>query len=393
MNLNDFISSRRTRWGRLTALLDRLEGGLQPPLNRNESEELFALYRLVSSDLNLMQTAGGSAGVRDYLERLVARAYQGLAPQPKNSIWKGWWRLLRHDFPASARRQWAVLFFAAAVMFSGTLFGYIATSVRPSVAVSIVPGEFWRQKPAQRVEKRYQAQSLPGFSYRPGENLLFTVYLFTHNILVGVGCFALAALYGVFTVAMLFFNGLILGSLAQRYIADGVGTYLFAWVGPHGSFELPAICVASAAGLIISRAQWTRGGRWGSVMGAIRAQRRDMINLLLGSAHMFVVAGIFEGGFSQLTSAIIPYWLKIMVAILLFLTLTLYLFFIPVDAAPVSTSPLEAMEMESAAAPAALRQTPQRATPLAAPAPPLATPRPTPAAAPLPAPTMRKATP
>jgi len=331
VNLNDFIVSRRPRWERFSYLLDRYDGVGSLPLTTKDSEEIFTLYRLVSSDLSLMSTAGGSAAVTEYLQRLIARGYQSLSPPQHVSPFRAWWRLLRHDFPAAARRQWMVLLLAAGVMFGGTVFGWISTSIHPSTALSIVPREFWRQRPAQRVESRFKMQSGTHFSFSIGQNLAFTVMLFTHNILVGVLGFATAAVFGIISIGLLFYNGMMLGSLAQRYFADGVGTYLLAWVGPHGSFELPAICVASAAGLIIARAELTGGGRFGSVLVAIRAQRHDIVCLLLGAAHMFVVAGIFEGGFSQLTNAIIPYWLKIAVAALLFLILVEYLFFIPID--------------------------------------------------------------
>ncbi len=346
MNLNDFIVLRRPRWDRLNSLLDRYDGRGKP-LTAAESEEIFTLYRLVSSDLSLMRTAGGSAAVTEFLQRLVARAYQTLSPPPHQSFFRAWWRLLRHEFPATARRQWMVLLLAAGIMFGGTVFGWVTTSLHPSTALSIVPREFWRQRPAHRVKERFDIQSGKHFSYSISQNVAFTVKLFTHNILVGILCFATATIFGVITVGLLFYNGMMLGSLAQRYFADGVGTYLLAWVGPHGSFELPAICVASAAGLIIARAELTRGGRYGSVLGAIRAQRHDIICLLLGSAHMFVVAGIFEGGFSQLTNAIIPYWLKISVAALLFLLLNLYLFFMPVDQAKLHSAPLEYFRIQS----------------------------------------------
>ncbi len=250
--------------------------------------------------------------------------------------------------PAAARRQWMVLLLAAGVMFGGTVFGWVTTSIHPSTALSIVPQEFWRQKPAQRVKERFDIQSGKHFQYSVGQNVAFTVMLFTHNILVGVLGFATAAVFGIISIGLLFYNGMMLGSLAQRYFADGVGTYLLAWVGPHGSFELPAICVASAAGLVIARAELTGGGSHGSIIAAIRAQRHDIVSLLLGSAHMFVIAGIFEGGFSQLTNAVIPYWVKISVAVLLFIILNLYLFFIPVDHFDGRPPPLEYFRLQEA---------------------------------------------
>ena len=73
MDLNDFLHQRRPRWNRLAAVLDRIEIGGVSSLKPEEVEELFALYRLVSSDLNLVQTRTGNPAVIEYLEALVAR--------------------------------------------------------------------------------------------------------------------------------------------------------------------------------------------------------------------------------------------------------------------------------------------------------------------------------
>ena len=330
MDLNQFIQLRRSRWDRLSALLDRISDTGTESLSAAETDEFFSLYRLISSDLNMMQTRGGNPALLDYLEALVARSYQHVAVPPRGGFFRAWWRILRRDFPATVRRQWAIVVLSAAIMFSGTIAGYVITVVKPSAVLSFVPQEFFRQSPAQMVQEKVQQQSDKNFHYGAGENITFSVFLFTHNIEVSIFCFALGMTFGLGTLVVLFFNGLMCGSLAERFAGDGVMTYFISWVGPHGALELPAICIASAAGLIIARAQWTRGGKHGSVLAAIRAQRQDMLNLLVGAATMLIVAGCIEGGFSQLTAPVIPYWLKITMACMLFAGLLFYLFIMPV---------------------------------------------------------------
>ena len=60
MDLNQFLRERQPRWERLTAVLDRLDARGLAALTPHEADELFALYRLVSSDLNLVQTRTGN---------------------------------------------------------------------------------------------------------------------------------------------------------------------------------------------------------------------------------------------------------------------------------------------------------------------------------------------
>ena len=330
MDINQFIARRENQWKRLTALTDKACQDTVRGLSAAEAEEFFSLYRLASSDLNLVQTRGGSSGLLDYLETLVARAYQHVALPQRGRFFATWWHILRYDFPAAARKQWAALLLSAMIMFTGTVAGYVITAEHPAAALTFVPTEFFRQSPAERVARRIREQSSGHFHFSGEKNLLFSVFLFTHNIEVAVLTFALGMTFGVGTLIMLFFNGATLGALGQRYQADHVGTYFISWVGPHGVLELPAICVAAAAGLIIARAMWTRGGRHGGVWASIQAQRNDLLALLIGCAHMLVLAGLIEGGFSQLAAPVIPYFLKIFFACVLFAGLIAYLFFMPV---------------------------------------------------------------
>ena len=339
VNLNQFIQQRRPRWDRLSALLDHIAQTGAESLSTAETDEFFSLYRLTSSDLSMMQTHGGNPALLDFLEMLVARAYQYMAVPHRSGFFRAWWRIIRCHFPATVRRQWAVVVLSAAIMLAGTVAGYTITAIRPSAVISFVPQEFFRQNPAQLVHEKMHEQSNGNFHLGAGENIAFSVFLFTHNIEVSIFCFALGMTFGVGTLIMLFFNGLMCGSLAERFASDGVMTYFISWVGPHGSLELPAICIAASAGMIIARAQWTRGGRCGGVLSAIRAQRQDMLNLLVGAATMLIAAGAIEGGFSQLTEPVIPYWLKITLACVLFAGLLFYLFIMPIDEHPTQDEP------------------------------------------------------
>ena len=59
MDINEFIARRENQWQRLTALTDKAGHDTVQGLSTAEAEEFFSLYRLASSDLNLVQTRGG----------------------------------------------------------------------------------------------------------------------------------------------------------------------------------------------------------------------------------------------------------------------------------------------------------------------------------------------
>ena len=67
-----------------------------------------------------------------------------------------------------------------------------------------------------------------------GEKAGFSANLMTHNIQVTVLTMALGMTWGVGTLIMLFYNGVILGAVSADYILGGQGVFLAGWLLPHG---------------------------------------------------------------------------------------------------------------------------------------------------------------
>lgn len=331
MDLNRFVAERRHRWERLATLLNRVDRAGVSDLPPEQVDELFSLYRLTSSDLNFVQTQTGNPALLESLEQLVGRAYANLAVPRRVRPLRAYWRIMRHDFPSLMRREWKLLTLATLAMLAGILLGVVGTRLEPDtslVFISAFPGHL-AQSPSERVAEleameragRTQIESV-------GEHATFTTQLFTHNIRVTIFGFALGLTLGVGTMVVLFYNGCILGSLAYLYYEDGVFTFFLAWVGPHGAIELPCILFGCTAGLMLARAQLNVAG--GTTWRQIRVMRPALIHILVGTATFLVVAGVIEGGFSQINEPTLPYALKIAVAVLLFVGLAAYLFVLPV---------------------------------------------------------------
>jgi uncharacterized membrane protein SpoIIM required for sporulation len=333
MDVNHFLRSRQERWQRLSDLLDRIDRRGLSGLSAPEADEFFRLYRLTSSDLNLVQTRTGNPTVVDYLEGLVGRAYGCLAVPRRPAVFRSWWMILRHYFPAAVRAEIPALCLSAAVFLAGTVLGLVATTLAPKSADAFLSEEYLDERPSQRVA-RLESGERAGHSQitSPGEHSVFTVFLFTHNIRVSVLAFALGLTFGIGTLVVLFYNGAMLGALAALYWADGVFTFFIAWVGPHGSLELPCVVLAGTAGLLLARTQLRRGR--GSIGAQVREIRPRIVDLLVGSATLLVLAGAIEGGFSQINQPTLPYALKIAVAAALFAALLAYLFWVPVTPRP-----------------------------------------------------------
>ncbi len=292
MEMAEFIGSRRPRWGRLEALLDKSESGGLRGLSLEEARTLGKLYRAVSSDLLWVRARSGSADVSAYLNDLVGRAYAITYPGRRPRL-ADVWGFVVLGFPALMRREWRMYVASVLMLLAGTGFGYLGMMVDPDAAPYLVPTEHLDLDPIERADREAKGEGLSA-----EEQAQFTTYLFTHNIQVAFLAFALGVTLGLGTALMLFVNGLFLGALAQVYAAKGMAGWFWAWILPHGIPEITAICIAGAAGLVIARGLVAPRGLPRSQ--ALRKEAVTAVKLLFGTLALFVLAGFIEGTVSQI---------------------------------------------------------------------------------------------
>jgi uncharacterized membrane protein SpoIIM required for sporulation len=105
---------------------------------------------------------------------------------------------------------------------------------------------------------------------------------------------------GLLTVLLMIYNGVMLGVVIAAVLLDGPATALnaFAFIAPHGVFELTAIFISGGAGLVLAYAI-VNPGRYPRGI-ALRNAGKEALKLILGVAAMLVIAGLIEAFFSPL---------------------------------------------------------------------------------------------
>ena len=319
MNIERFLADRRDMWDELANLLHRAE---DIDLSRKEMQHLVELYRRTCSDLNRARSYTANPEILGYLNQLTGRAYRYIyRAAHETPVWDSLKRLVTHEIPAAFRRERLYVAIAAAAFLAGTLFGSVAVLIDPANGQRLVPPMFFTERPRDRVEKIENGKERIDNLEKA---VVFGASLYTHNIKVAFLAFSLGALTIVLGLAILFYNGVTLGAIATMYILDDVPLFFFAWVGPHGALELPAIIFGGAAGLLAGRALLMPGSL--SRGASLRQVLPSVWRMIIGAALVLVLAGLIEGSFSQFTARSFPYVLKISVALILFIGLMAYLF-------------------------------------------------------------------
>lgn len=331
-----FAAVERPFWTELETTLDRLERDAAARLDLPGAERLYYLYQRACADLARLATGSAEPRLRQYLETLVARAYgelnaSGAAVDDENGgdaaagPWLRAWRWFAAGFPRAVRRRWRAGVTAVVLTLVGCGFGALGIGMDYEEAKeTILPGQFshLNGRPSERVakEERERGRDLSN------RKASFSTALMANNIKVSFTAAALGLTWGIGTVVMLFYNGVILGAVVWDYVLDGQGVFVAGWLLPHGSIEIPSILLAGQAGLVLGGALvgWGRRARMRERM---RAVTPDVATLCGGAAILLVWAGLIEAFFSQYHEPVIPYWLKIgfgcaeLLALAAFLTL------------------------------------------------------------------------
>jgi uncharacterized membrane protein SpoIIM required for sporulation len=322
VNIDTFIARREDRWRDLERILDETEAVREADIPLPRIQEIVRLYRHVCSDLNQARSYTANPELLDRLNRVTGRAYRfiyrGGRPERFGRAAK---RLLLFEIPSTFRREQRVMVFALAALMAGALVGVIALVSDPDNGRRLVPPAFYTENVRQRVERIETGEERVDTIDKAAA---FGAFLFTHNIRVALLSFSLGALTIFGAYWLLFYNGVLLGAVATSYALAGASGFFFAWVGPHGALELPAIVFGSAAGLRLGEAFWMPGRL--SRATALRAAFPSVWRILVAAALTLVFAGIVEGSFSQFSSKTFPAPLKISVAVLLLVSLISYLF-------------------------------------------------------------------
>lgn len=127
---------------------------------------------------------------------------------------------------------------------------------------------------------------------------LMSSYIMTNNISVSLRAFVFGITLGLGTIYVLFSNGTTLGALTALVYLQGNPKNFWSLILPHGVFELTAIFISGAAGLIIAKSILIPGEY--SRKHALIDGAKKAISLIIGVIVMLIIAGTIEGFFTPL---------------------------------------------------------------------------------------------
>lgn len=269
----------------LERVLRSLEGRDRQVPSRAALRYFPALYRGLVAELAEARARGASRRELDEMEALMLRAHAILYAPTSQRLGRALWELFG-AFPAQVWRSGRLVALATALLVGGMAFGYLEVRRDPSSAAVLLP-----ERLRDNAEESFRDASVG----REGDPIHGAFY-FTNNATVALRAYALGGTFGVGTVLVLLFNGVVIGSAFAVVSTVGSPEAFWSFVLPHGGVELFAILVAAAGGLELADGLLRPG--WMTRREAFTRAARRSLPLALGATALLAVAGLVEGWLS-----------------------------------------------------------------------------------------------
>ncbi len=300
MNRERFIKKRRSDWQNMEGLLKTMKSSRMGKWSGRDVTRLSKLYRSICYDLSLVQSREWGARLEQYLNDLVAQGHNCLYRSPPRSINVAL-EFLSEGFPQLLRKRKAFFLTSLALFVVPFVASMLVAAIDPVMAERLVEKTAMEESGKSFSQDLYHDIDAEYADQRSG----MAGFYVANNIGIAFRCFALGAFFGVGTIVTLLFNGITLGAITGYQINQGNADRFFSFAITHGSFELTAIVVAGAAGLLLG---------WGMVhpgqmrrKESLRVHGIDAIKLAIGAGFMLAIAALIEAYFSPMA---IPRWFK-----------------------------------------------------------------------------------
>lgn len=303
------------RWRAFEAVLENAKVGNQLPDGADPAEFADG-YQLITRDLSVARARGYSRTLIDRLNRL-ARSGHNIVYVRRSGFVGGLLRFVARGFPQAVRREWPFVA-VASLLFAVPLFGMaIAVLIAPELVYSVMSAS-----QVSSMESMYDpANERFGRERGSASDLYMFAFYIYNNIGISFQVFATGIVAGIGTVFYILYNGVYIGAVAGHLIGVGFSEPFLTFVVGHGSFELTAIALAGAAGLMLGHALLSPGEL--RRREAIVRRGREAVQIVFGATLMLVVAAFVEAFWSSIVS--LPSVVKYVVGLMLWVVVIAYL--------------------------------------------------------------------
>ncbi len=278
MRETNFIKQNKEKWQELEQLMDQ-------PQQQNP-EKLHRLFVQITDDLSYSRTYYPNRSVRVYLNGLAQNIFKRLYKTRQ----EGWSKVKffwMDELPMVIYNARAEFRFALAIFVIALLIGAVSSAMDPEFP-RVILGDDYVDMTIENIEK-----GDPMNVYKDDAAFGMSVGIVGNNVRVALQTFLMGVFFAVGTVAIMIYNGIMVGAFQFFFYERGVFWESFLTIWMHGALEISAIVIAGAAGLTMGRGLVFPGTY--SRIQAFQLSARRGLKIMMGVIPMLIVAGFIEG--------------------------------------------------------------------------------------------------
>lgn len=297
-----------------------------PAKDPDEQAERFIT---LLDDLAYSRTFYPQSKVTRWINGIATGIYQNIYQNKKEKFarLKTFWTI---ELPLIIRQHHRTMLFATVFFLICVAIG-VLSSAKDDGFVKTILGEDYVAMTEDNINK-----GDPFGVYRDDAKFSMFVTIAFNNIRVAFQAFLFGILFGIGSLYILFYNGIMIGAFEQMFFAKGLGLPSLMVIWMHGIIEISAIIIAGAAGLIMGGGLLFPGTF--SRAQSFKRGVKDAVKIVIALVPFFIVAAILESYVTHLVSntfskdkvAAMPVWLTIFLLILSLILIGWYFIYYPI---------------------------------------------------------------
>jgi uncharacterized membrane protein SpoIIM required for sporulation len=261
-----------------------------PPGGPDETAERFIT---LIDDLSYAKTFYPKSKVTRWINGIAGGIYQSIY-QNKKEKYSRIFRFWKFELPLLFKKYHRIFLFTTLAFCLFVAIGIFSTVQDPDFLGGLI-GENYLRQTQENIDK-----GDPFGVYKSDNPFSTFVWIAFNNIGVAFRSFIGGFTGGIYTLFIMCFNGIMLGSFEQTFFGRGLGgeSVLVIWI--HGTLEISAIVIASTAGFILASGILFPGTY--KRMISFKRGARDAAKILIALIPIFLAAAFFETYVTHLMS-------------------------------------------------------------------------------------------
>ncbi|GAB2551413.1 stage II sporulation protein M [Spirosoma aerophilum] len=257
-----------------------------------DPDELTARFVELTDDLSYARTFYPDSTVTRYLNGLTAQMHRGLMQNRREdrSRFVTFWK---YELPLLFRQSHPLLALSAGIFLAACILGWLSAA-HDNTFVRLILGDSYVNMTIENIKK-----GDPLGVYNSSDQSTMFIQITLNNIFVAFRTFIFGLFASFGSMAMLFYNGVMLGAFQYFFYERGLllDSVLKIWI--HGTLEISAIVIAGCAGLTVGNSLLFPGTY--SRLESFKRGMKQGIKIAIGLVPIFIMAGFLESFITRLT--------------------------------------------------------------------------------------------